>query len=190
MLAGSTVLYCLRRLQYLYDAIQEMVQVGMIQGNDAMQALLRLMTKLYAPQLLAGSTWPESIKRDFTGLASAQQHTHKISTHSTACTILRMHLPAALEKRPNKSLPRGCCIVHLFVLTARSNGCAVACQICIAPLHACDCCRPAAQVPCQTDRGDVWPEKKDRPVPGTEQHHKRSSCRQGEWGCQAADTVV
>lgn len=47
--------------------MQEVVQVGMIQGNDAMQALLQLMTKLYAPQLLASSAWPETIKTQFAG---------------------------------------------------------------------------------------------------------------------------
>lgn len=153
MLVRSTVLCCLRRLHHLYDAIQEMVQVGMIQGNDAMQALLRLMTKLYAPQLLAGSTWPESIKRDFTGLASAKQHTHQLSVRSTVCTIVRMHLPAALKHRAVRPCLRvaAVCLVRLFVLTASNNGCAVACQICIAPLHACGWCRPATQVPCQTD---------------------------------------
>ena len=41
--------------------------MGMIQGNDAMQALLRLMSTLYAPQLLASSAWPETIRTQFAG---------------------------------------------------------------------------------------------------------------------------
>ena len=32
-----------------------------------MQALLRLMSNLYAPQFIASSLWPESIKKDFVG---------------------------------------------------------------------------------------------------------------------------
>ena len=46
---------------------QDVVQVGVIQGNDTMQALLRLMSNLYAPQFIASSLWPESIKKDFVG---------------------------------------------------------------------------------------------------------------------------
>lgn len=45
-----------------------MVQVGVIQGGDAMQALLRLMSTLYAPQFISGNQWPESIKKDFIGM--------------------------------------------------------------------------------------------------------------------------
>ena len=47
---------------------QEVVQVGVIQGGDTMQALLRLMSTLYAPQFITGSLWPESIKKDFIGM--------------------------------------------------------------------------------------------------------------------------
>ncbi len=50
--------------------IQEVVQVGVIQGGDTMQALLRLMSTLYAPQFITGSLWPESIKKDFIGMLS------------------------------------------------------------------------------------------------------------------------
>lgn len=32
-----------------------------------MQALLRLMSNLYAPQFMGSSLWPESIKKDFVG---------------------------------------------------------------------------------------------------------------------------
>ena len=46
---------------------QEVVQVGVIQGGDTMQALLRLMSNLYAPHFIASSLWPESIKKDFVG---------------------------------------------------------------------------------------------------------------------------
>jgi len=52
--------------------IQEVVQVGVIQGGDTMQALLRLMSTLYAPQFITGSLWPESIKKDFIGMMSFQ----------------------------------------------------------------------------------------------------------------------
>ena len=48
--------------------LQEVVQVGVIQGGDTMQALLRLMSTLYAPQFITGSLWPESIKKDFIGM--------------------------------------------------------------------------------------------------------------------------
>lgn len=41
--------------------------MGVIQGGDTMQALLRLMSNLYAPQFIASSLWPESIKKDFVG---------------------------------------------------------------------------------------------------------------------------
>ena len=41
--------------------------MGVIQGGDTMQALLRLMSNLYAPQFAASSLWPESIKMDFVG---------------------------------------------------------------------------------------------------------------------------
>ncbi|KAL0040883.1 hypothetical protein WJX79_008591 [Trebouxia sp. C0005] len=51
----------------LPDNIQEVVQVGVIQGGDTMQALLRLMSTLYAPQFITGSLWPESIQKDFIG---------------------------------------------------------------------------------------------------------------------------
>lgn len=41
--------------------------MGVIQGGDTMQALLRLMSNLYAPHFIASSLWPESIKKDFVG---------------------------------------------------------------------------------------------------------------------------
>lgn len=43
--------------------------MGVIQGGDTMQALLRLMSTLYAPQFITGSLWPESIKKDFIGMS-------------------------------------------------------------------------------------------------------------------------
>ncbi len=51
-----------------FYSMQEVVQVGVIQGGDTMQALLRLMSTLYAPQFMTGSLWPESIKKDFIGM--------------------------------------------------------------------------------------------------------------------------
>jgi hypothetical protein len=71
--------------------IQEVVQVGVIQGGDTMQALLRLMSTLYAPQFITGSLWPESIKKDFIGMMSCQP--------SVSCLcIWNSHKPTCLQQ--------------------------------------------------------------------------------------------
>ena len=48
-------------------ALQSVVQFGLIQGGDSMEALLRLMSGLYVPSVLSSTNWPESVKKDFTG---------------------------------------------------------------------------------------------------------------------------
>lgn len=71
--------------------IQEVVQLGVIQGSDTMQALLRLMSTLYAPQFITGSLWPESIKKDFIGTLSCQS--------SALCLqICNFHKAACLQQ--------------------------------------------------------------------------------------------
>ena len=67
--------------------LQEVVQVGVIQGGDTMQALLRLMSTLYAPQFITGSLWPESIKKDFIGMSLHCTHVALLLYLQTVCVL-------------------------------------------------------------------------------------------------------
>ncbi|KAK9823872.1 hypothetical protein WJX72_006072 [[Myrmecia] bisecta] len=48
------------------DNIKDVVHFGMIHG-DAMESLLRIMSSLFVPTVLSNTTWPETVKKDFTG---------------------------------------------------------------------------------------------------------------------------
>lgn len=80
--------------------VQEVVQVGVIQGGDTMQALLRLMSTLYAPQFITGSLWPESIQKDFIGIMSCQPSAVCLcitNNHKTACLQQDGKDPATMQ---------------------------------------------------------------------------------------------
>jgi dynein heavy chain len=48
------------------ENIASQVQFGVISGSS-MDSLLKLMNGLYLPSFLANDSWPESVKKEFSG---------------------------------------------------------------------------------------------------------------------------
>ncbi len=47
------------------------VQAGLLRNGEAMDALLRLMHGLYVPLATANTSWPDTVRKDFTGQVRA-----------------------------------------------------------------------------------------------------------------------
>jgi len=56
-----------------------MVHVGVLRSNGS-ESLLKLMTGVYVPAVLANHTWPDSVRKDFTG------QLHKFMAYLTELT--------------------------------------------------------------------------------------------------------
>ena len=52
------------------DNIDAVVYFGIVRGGDMLASLLRMMHGLYVPVVVSNTTWPETVKSDFT----AQMH--------------------------------------------------------------------------------------------------------------------
>ena len=95
----STLITCAQGQKQCCSWLQDVVQVGTIQGGDTMQALLRLMSMLYAPQFITGNQWPESIKKDFIGMTIFYPHT------SLTGLVYRRHLCSTVKSSSKAVLP-------------------------------------------------------------------------------------
>lgn len=61
------------------ENIHSMVHVGVLRSNGS-ESLLKLMTGVYVPAVLANHTWPDSVRKDFTG------QLHKFMAYLTELT--------------------------------------------------------------------------------------------------------
>ena len=81
--------------------ISKMVQIGCIRGN-LMDNLLRLMSDVYVPSVLSNKTWPDSVKKEFTGqlhkfMANLTESTYQVKGKTV------LYIPQELLGSPRES---------------------------------------------------------------------------------------
>jgi hypothetical protein len=84
---------------------QDVVLWGIIRGGDALASLLRLLASVFSPSLLSSTSWPRSVRSDFTGrggtftesvIADAHTHMHA-HTLTDTCALTCMCTYADLD---------------------------------------------------------------------------------------------